>query len=442
MKLYTLEEKNAVLDNPFPHIHRKLDILLTVGELLMECGADTARITEEILKSATFLGIPSNYLNIHISYTTLMINLRHNETSITVFRKTPTHIPNMAMVSAVSVLTWRALERQYSLTTYERLLHSLPQTVSKYPDWVKGIASALACSGLALLFGGTIISSLLTFCCAIIGYFTRSYCIRLGFNSYVGIALGAFTAMTSAYTVYSFVDQDTLLYALVCCTLFMIPGVPLINTVIDTINDHILSGITRGIRTILIVGSMTLGMAIALYFSPVPSFNYIDIKPHLITVEQVIGSCMAAISFAVLFNVPYRLLPYIGIGGIICVDVRNWLLVDFSFSIPGATFCGAAVVSLIFMRLAPMLRASGSVLIVPSAIALMPGVLLYRFLFNILHINGLNEAGLLHAMQNGITGVLTIIAIAVGVAIPNVLAKRYLARLKQKRLDELLANRH
>ena len=72
----------------------------------------------------------------------------------------------------------------------------------------------------------------------------------------------------------------------------------------------------------------------------------------------------------------------------------------------------------------------------------MPGVLLYRFLFNILHINGLNEAGLLHAMQNGITGVLTIIAIAVGVAIPNVLAKRYLARLKQKRLDELLANRH
>ncbi|MFR6482187.1 MAG: threonine/serine exporter family protein [Veillonella sp.] len=44
------------------------------------------------------------------------------------------------------------------------------------------------------------------------------------------------------------------------------------NAVIDTINNHILSGITRAIRPILIVGSMTLGMAMALCFSPMPAF--------------------------------------------------------------------------------------------------------------------------------------------------------------------------
>ena len=48
-------------------------------------------------------------LNIHISYTTIMINLLHKERSITVFRKTPVHVPNMAMINAVSKLTWRAL---------------------------------------------------------------------------------------------------------------------------------------------------------------------------------------------------------------------------------------------------------------------------------------------------------------------------------------------
>lgn len=151
---------------------------------------------------------------------------------------------------------------------------------------------------------------------------------------------------------------------------------------------------------------------------------------------------MAAASFAVLFNVPYRVLVYIGIGGVICVSVRNMLLVDFAFAIPGATFVGATVMSIIFMRLSPLLRTSGPVLIVPSAIALMPGVLLYRFLFDILHIGNLNEAGLLHTIQNGVTGVLTIIAIAVGVAIPNVLAQRYLDTRKQARLEELLRSRH
>ena len=43
MKQFTLEEKNEVLENPFIHIHRKLDVLLNIGKLLMECGADTNR---------------------------------------------------------------------------------------------------------------------------------------------------------------------------------------------------------------------------------------------------------------------------------------------------------------------------------------------------------------------------------------------------------------
>ena len=46
----------------------------------MECGADTNRIIEEMLKAATFMGIPHDYLNIHISYTTIMLNLLHKET--------------------------------------------------------------------------------------------------------------------------------------------------------------------------------------------------------------------------------------------------------------------------------------------------------------------------------------------------------------------------
>ena len=85
MKRFTLEEKNEVLETPFIHIHRKLDVLLNIAKLLMECGADTVRIVSEIQQAATFMGIPHNYLNIHISYTTIMINIFHEERSITVF---------------------------------------------------------------------------------------------------------------------------------------------------------------------------------------------------------------------------------------------------------------------------------------------------------------------------------------------------------------------
>ena len=44
--------------------------------------------------------------------------------------------------------------------------------------------------------------------------------------------------------------------------------------------------------------------------------------------------------------------------------------------------------------------------------------------------------------QNCTTGVLCIVAIAVGVAIPNVLAQKYLQRQKEIRIQELMATRH
>ena len=44
--------------------------------------------------------------------------------------------------------------------------------------------------------------------------------------------------------------------------------------------------------------------------------------------------------------------------------------------------------------------------------------------------------------QNGTTGVLCIVAIAVGVAIPNVLAQKYLKALKERRIQQHLATRH
>lgn len=442
MRQFTLEEKNEVLENPFIHIHRKLDVLLNIGKLLMECGADTNRIIEEMLKAATFMGIPHDYLNIHISYTTIMVNLLHKERSITVFRKTPVHVPNMAMINAVSKLTWRAFERHYSLTTYEQLISKLDSTIPVYPDWIKGIACALGSAGLAFLYSGDMIAFIVTVICSLIGYFTRTLSVRLGCNEYVGIALGGFAAMVSAYGFYSHIEQASLVYVLVCCTLFMIPGVPLINSVIDTINNHILSGITRAIRTILIVGSMTLGMAMALYFSPMPAFSFVDIKPHVLSIEQIIGSFMAAASFAVLFNAPVRLLLSIGIGGVLCVFIRNLLAVELGFSIPGATFVGAAVMSVIYVKVSTWLKTSSTIIIVPSAIALMPGILYYRFLFDMLHINALSESGLLHMVQNGVTGILTIVSIAVGVAIPNVLAQKYLKARKERRIQQYLATRH
>ena len=77
----------------------------------------------------------------------------------------------MAMINAVSKLTWRAFERHYSLTTYEQLISKLDSTIPVYPDWIKGIACALGSAGLAFLYSGDMIAFIVTIICSLIRLF-------------------------------------------------------------------------------------------------------------------------------------------------------------------------------------------------------------------------------------------------------------------------------
>ncbi len=442
MKHFTLEEKNALLENPFAQIQRKTNTLLNVGKLLMENGSDTTYIIKQMLKTAAFMGIPEEYITIHISYNTLMIHIADNTHSYTAFRRTAKHEINMTMIDSVSKGTWRALERNYSLATLETVLKHMQKNPPHYPLALKGIGSAIGCGALSILFGGNFLSAIITAICALLGFITRFFCKKFEFNEYLSLIAASFIAMSSAYLLYQYIDNYYMVYAMICCTLFMIPGIPLINSVIDTINNHFVSGFTRLLHTITTVGSMTVGMAMALHFSPTPIFASIDVKPHLVTFEQIIAAFVAAVFFSILFNTPYRLLPYIGIGGIICVGIRNLLLVNYHFALPGASFVGAAIVSIIMVQLASWLKTSSTTMTIPSIIPLIPGVLLYRFLFDSLHIASLDTTGLLNATQNGVTGLLTIIGIAFGVAVPNVIAQKAADRARLKRIQELLAQRH
>jgi uncharacterized membrane protein YjjB (DUF3815 family) len=81
------------------------------------------------------------------------------------------------------------------------------------------------------------------------------------------------------------------------------------------------------------------------------------------------------------------------------------------------------------------------VLTIPSAIPMIPGVLLYRLLFALLNISTITPAALLDGIRSGVEAIIIIIGIAVGVAIPNIFNHRHIEKVKQKRVARLLALR-
>ncbi|MDD4320238.1 MAG: threonine/serine exporter family protein [Acidaminococcaceae bacterium] len=424
-------KNNSGAEDPYLHIGRKLNLLLRTGQMLMESGADAARIVRDTRLVAANMGIPAEKFTLHISYTTLMLNVTNGNISYTNFKKCLNHDVDMTNISAVSKLAWRSVKEGYSLDEYERELDRIINIPKQYPTLISVLAAGLACGGFCKLFGCDWVAFFYTALSASAGFWLRRICNKLGINNYAGIAIAAFFATFLAYLTHFLSGSATPWYPLIACTLFIIPGMPLINAINDMLNNHIVAGMTRLINTILIVGSMTFGIIIAMHVGQVSDFTSLSVGPDSKYLVEGIAAAIAASGFAIIFNIPKRLLFLSALGGMFSICVRNFIVLYLGWGIIIGAFAAATLVSLISLKIAHSMRTPVLVLAIPSVIPMIPGVLLYRLLFGIINIKALDANAFMAVVQSGVTAVLIIIGITVGVTIPNIFAGRYLDKLSQ-----------
>ena len=121
--------------------------------------------------------------------------------------------------------------------------------------------------------------------------------------------------------------------------------------------------------------------------------------------------------------------------------LRNAAVMQFGLSQAAGSFLGAAVVGALAMQAIHWFHTPNVLLTITSAIPMIPGVLLYRLLFAILNIDSISNEQLMTGLRSGVDAVIIIIAIAVGVAIPNIFIHRYIERRKERTEKNLLAQR-
>ena len=101
---------------------------------------------------------------------------------------------------------------------------------------------------------------------------------------------------------------------------------------------------------------------------------------------------------------------------------------------------GSALVSLIAVRVVHIVHAPNHVISIPSVIPMVPGVLMYRALVALIEMNGV-VGELTNAVKFGMGSAITIMCIALGVAIPNIFARQWIAPHRRARLKKAIADR-
>ncbi|POY35628.1 hypothetical protein C3K47_14630 [Solitalea longa] len=420
-------------------LEKKLDLLLKTGLLLMQSGSDSNRIDRNVKRIALHFGISSSKLHMHITLTTLMMTISDGSNSITKFRKMKGHGVNMTTVDGISRLTWKALEKGYSLEHYEKELNQISGKKHSYPRWLIILAVGMACGGFCTLFGGDWAANLIASFAAATGLFLRQELHKKHINTYLTIATVALTSSLIAgaitlFTNWTATPQD----AIAGAVLFLVPGVPMINSLDDIIDDFTIVGTTRAIVTILCIASIALGMIVAM--------ELLGIKPHPLTPPAhnklviIFAGALAATGFAVLFNVPLRALWLCALGGAIAVLTRNVLRLDFGVNLPLASLAGALLSSTCAIYWVHKVHTPGHVISIPPVIPMVPGVLAYTsmmsvFSFTEAHDNDQKLKALLQIFSPGVEFVLTLLCIALGVTIPNIIDRYFSSKAKQRRIE-------
>jgi uncharacterized membrane protein YjjP (DUF1212 family) len=103
-----------------------------------------------------------------------------------------------------------------------------------------------------------------TFVASFCGLWVRQEAMKLKFNFYLSIFFASATASLVSGFYFYFNPAETYIHAFSTSVLFLIPGVPMINSFSDLIDGNTLNGVTRGVSVLIMAFAIALGLVVAL----------------------------------------------------------------------------------------------------------------------------------------------------------------------------------
>ena len=258
-----------------------------------------------------------------------------------------------------------------------------------YSPPVLGLAAALACGAFTFLLGGGLTEMICAFFGAGIGNYVRSKFTKHHLTLVLGIVASVSAACLSyaglfelAKILFNIKMQHEAGY--ICAMLFIIPGFPFITSGIDLSKLDLRSGLERLTYSIIIVLVATMFawiMALLLKLHP-QDFVALDITPGLHLVFRLIASFCGVFGFSIMFNSSIHMAATAAAIGAIANTLRLELVDLAGIPAAAAAFAGALTAGL----LASFIKSTNGYprisLTVPSIVIMVPGLYLYRAIYN------------------------------------------------------------
>ena len=241
-----------------------INLLLEISSLLMAAGANTNRVNLSIDRFAEALGYK---VSCFISHKTIIMTLmdEQNDLNCTRVVNIPPYQINFSIISAISKASWNAITEHWAIEQISTEIETI-KTTKRYPKWLVLLAVSMAGAGFCNIFKGDYLNMLVAFISTFIGLLVFQKAHALKYNMYIRVFLGALMASLTASCGIYFGIGALPQSALATSILFLVPGVALINSFTDFLDNNIINGLVRFAMGIMTVLAMAIGLFIAMYF--------------------------------------------------------------------------------------------------------------------------------------------------------------------------------
>ena len=227
------------------------EFLLEYATTLMGAGVHTNRAVRNISRIAAAYGYSAD-MTIFQRNITMSLICKDDET----LRRTSVR----KLIQQLSELSWLPVDNNVSIAEMEQAFRSMVRT-KRFSRWTDLLLVSVGNAAFCRLFNGDLWAMLTVFAATMLGFLAKQQLTRLKYNPLGVIILSAFTASMAAACAVLFQIGSTPQIALATSVLFLVPGVQMINSIMDLMHGHILMGISRGVHSIMMIVCITIGLS-------------------------------------------------------------------------------------------------------------------------------------------------------------------------------------
>lgn len=246
-----------------------IDIALWAGQLLLQHGAETARVEETVHRIGTGLG--ANWLDILVSPNAIVATTISGHEFRTKIRRVVNIGINMEIIVQISELSRRVSAGEADRFATRAALERIDAIQRNYNRPLTVLMVGLACGAFSQMFGGGLIELLITTLAAALAMLLRQELNMRHFNPLLVTMAVAFAAGVAG----SFPAWLGLVYqretVIASAVLLLVPGVHLINAAEDLIQGHLITGLARGVTGLLISFGIAVGVLLAMTLMGIPA---------------------------------------------------------------------------------------------------------------------------------------------------------------------------